>query len=81
VCSRQFDLTVKSGIIEDVKIIGGCDGNLKAVRALITGRRAQEVIPLLQGIRCERKQTSCPDQLSRALILALQEENMILRRK
>lgn len=74
VCSRQFDITLRGDLIEDVKIMGGCHGNLQAIRALIIGRPALEVIPLLEGIRCGVRPTSCPDQLAKALTMALKED-------
>ncbi|WP_040197931.1 TIGR03905 family TSCPD domain-containing protein [Candidatus Soleaferrea massiliensis] len=69
VCSREIILDVEDHIIQDVQFIGGCHGNAQGVAALCRGRRADEVISLLSGIRCGAKNTSCPAQLA----LALQE--------
>ena len=49
-----------------MKFIGGCSGNLQGISKLVEGRTAEEIVPLLKGIRC-RTNTSCPDQLSKAL--------------
>nr|WP_233452792.1 TIGR03905 family TSCPD domain-containing protein [Caproicibacter fermentans] len=56
--------------IRSVKITGGCSGNLQGICALVQGQKAEDVIRLLQGIRCGLKPTSCPDQLAKALTLA-----------
>ena len=36
--------------------------------------RAEDAIEKIAGIRCGNKATSCPDQLSKALQIALAEE-------
>jgi uncharacterized protein (TIGR03905 family) len=56
------------GNLHDVKFVGGCDGNLKAIGALVEGRPAKEVAELLKGNTCGRKPTSCADQLARAIM-------------
>ena len=67
-CSRLVEVVVSDdGVIEDIRFEGGCNGNLKGVCKLVTGRKAQEVRDMLKGITCGSKPTSCPDQLSRAL--------------
>ena len=67
VCSREMIVEAENGIITDVQVIGGCDGNLKGIAQLAKGRPAEEVIGLLKGIKCGFKPTSCPDQLALAL--------------
>ncbi len=66
-CSTKIDLEVENGIIKSVKFSGGCNGNLKGVSKLVEGRKASEVADLLRGTKCGFKNTSCPDQLARAL--------------
>lgn len=74
VCSRKMTVEVdENGIIQEVKIVGGCNGNLQGITKLVTGKKAQEVIDLLSGIKCGFKNTSCPDQLSIALKQAISE--------
>jgi len=65
-CSTSIDLEIEDGIITYCKINNGCRGNTQGVAKLATGRRADEVAAMLQGIPC-RGDTSCPDQLSRAI--------------
>lgn len=73
VCSRKIDLEIVDGVVTDLSFVGGCNGNLQGVSALVKGRKVEEVIPLLKGIDCGGKGTSCPDQLSKALEAALKE--------
>ncbi len=66
-CSREIHLDIRDGIIEKVNFIAGCSGNLQGLSALVTNRKVDEIIPLIRGIRCGERMTSCPDQLARAL--------------
>ncbi len=67
VCSQKIEIEIENGVIQDVVYTGGCNGNLKGIRALTKGMKVDDVIEKLQGIECGFKGTSCPDQLSRAL--------------
>jgi uncharacterized protein (TIGR03905 family) len=71
VCSRKIQVVVRDGVVDSVNIDGGCDGNLKAICRLVEGMRAEDAVKKLRGIRCGYKNTSCPDQLSKALTEAL----------
>ena len=67
VCSRQIDLVIEDNIIVDAKFTGGCSGNTQGVASLVIGMNVDEAIRRIKGIKCGMKDTSCPDQLSRAL--------------
>ena len=67
VCCKEIEVDVADGIIQAVKFSNGCDGNLKGMAELTKGRKAEEIIPLLSGIKCGMRGTSCPDQLAVAL--------------
>lgn len=67
VCSHKMTVSAENGIITDVQILGGCDGNLKGIVSLVKGMKLEDAIDKLSGIRCGGKDTSCPDQLSIAL--------------
>ena len=69
-CSTEVRFKLENGCLRDVRFKDGCDGNLKAVVKLVEGRPAAEVAEILKGIRCGRKSTSCPDQLSKAILQA-----------
>lgn len=67
VCSRSIDIEVENDIIVSAKYTGGCAGNTQGVAALVVGMSVDEAISRLSGIRCGFKNTSCPDQLAKAL--------------
>lgn len=73
VCSTKIDLEIEGGVVRHVHFTGGCDGNLKAVSALIEGMKVEDVQKRLSGIHCGLKSTSCADQLARGLGQALKE--------
>ena len=66
-CSTMIDVELKDGVIDSVKFTGGCNGNLQGISALVKGKKPEEAINRLKGIRCGFKPTSCPDQLAHAL--------------
>lgn len=68
VCSKRIDIEVNDGIVESVSYLGGCNGNLKGIGALVKGMKIDDVIEKLNGTKCGFKDTSCPDQLAKALI-------------
>ena len=66
-CSQRILFDVENGKVKNVQFIGGCNGNLKGIAALIEGMDVDTVISRVEGICCGMKSTSCPDQLARAL--------------
>ena len=73
-CSQMILFDVEDGKVMNVKFMGGCNGNLKGIGALVEGMEIDEVINRVEGITCGMKKTSCPDQLAQAL-KAYKEEN------
>ncbi|MBR6879863.1 MAG: TIGR03905 family TSCPD domain-containing protein [Clostridiales bacterium] len=71
VCAVQIDFELEDGKISDLKFLGGCNGNLKAIGKLVEGKDAKEVADILRGNQCGGKGTSCADQLSKAIDEAL----------
>ena len=67
-CSQRILFDVEDGVVTNLQFIGGCNGNLKGIGALVEGMKVEDVIARVEGIRCGMKQTSCPDQLAQALI-------------
>lgn len=66
-CSRQILFEVdENNKLHGVKFIGGCSGNLQGVSRLVEGKDIDEVAAILAGVKC-RNNTSCPDQLSKAI--------------
>ena len=67
-CSQLIDVTAdENNEIQQVFFLGGCNGNLQGISQLVRGQKIDDVIPRINGIRCGAKNTSCPDQLCRAL--------------
>ena len=71
-CSSQIELDLDGDVVHNVKFTGGCDGNLKAIPALVEGLTVAEVEQKIGGIRCGFKNTSCGDQLAKACRAALE---------
>ena len=67
VCSQEIVINIENGIVKELKVIGGCSGNLQGIASLVKGRTVDEVIERLNGIKCGFKPTSCPDQIAKAL--------------
>ncbi len=70
-CSRQiiFEVDEDNNLVcarTRPKFIGGCSGNLQGVARLCEGKNIDEIQALLAGVKCKNN-TSCPDQLSRAI--------------
>ena len=66
-CSQRIFFDVEDGKVKNVQFVGGCNGNLKGIAALVEGMDVADVIARVEGIRCGMKATSCPDQLANAL--------------
>jgi len=62
-----MQVSAEDGVITEVKVVGGCSGNLKGLMSLLKGMKVSEAIEKLEGIDCGGKGTSCPDQISQAL--------------
>ena len=64
-----FDID-ENTVVTNIKFIGGCNGNLKAVSKLVDGWTAQQIADKLLGNECGFKGTSCADQLAKAVLEA-----------
>ena len=67
VCSQMISFEIEDSKLSNVQFYGGCNGNLKGIGSLVEGMNIDDVIARLEGIKCGMKQTSCPDQLAKAL--------------
>ena len=66
-CSKQTNIVLSDDhTIESVEVIGGCNGNLK-------GMKAEDAIARMEGTTCGPRPTSCPDQIAKNLKKALAE--------
>lgn len=71
VCSMKIDFELDGNTVHNVSFLGGCDGNLKAIGKLVEGMDASEVVNILSGNTCGFKNTSCADQLAKAIADAM----------
>ena len=74
VCAAKIDFAVEDNIVKNVIFTGGCNGNLKAVAALVEGMSIDDIIGRVEGITCGFKQTSCCDQFAQALKQVKEEQ-------
>ena len=58
VCSRHMEIDVEGGVIQGVRIMGGCNGNLKGIASLLKGMSVEDAIARMDGIRCGMKSLS-----------------------
>ncbi len=72
VCPPEIHFRIQEEVLKEVRFVGGgCPGNAQLVGRLLQGRPVEDVPELLKEIDC-RNGTSCPDQLSRALIATME---------
>ena len=72
-CSQEIRFEIEDGKVKNVAFYGGCNGNLKGIGSLVEGMDVDEVITRIEGIHCGSKETSCPDQLAKALKAAKEQ--------
>ena len=67
-CSKVIQFDLKDNIVKNVEFLGeGCPGNLQAITKLVEGLTTEEIEEKLGGITCGLRNTSCADQLARAV--------------
>lgn len=69
-CSSQITFDLDGNIVRNVKFYGGCNGNLKGIASLVEGMTVEDISEKLSGVTCGFKNTSCPDQLAKAVVEA-----------
>lgn len=67
VCSMKIDFDINGDVISNVRFMGGCNGNLKAISKLVDGMTVDEIESKLKGNTCGPRPTSCADQLAQAV--------------
>ncbi|MBQ9162173.1 MAG: TIGR03905 family TSCPD domain-containing protein [Clostridia bacterium] len=73
VCSSKIIFNIEGNVITNVKFIGGCNGNLKAISKLVEGMTVEAIEEKLSGNTCGPRATSCADQLALAVRAAYEE--------
>ncbi|MCC8034855.1 MAG: TIGR03905 family TSCPD domain-containing protein [Rikenellaceae bacterium] len=72
VCTTLIEVEISGDTVSHVSFTHGCNGNAKAIDALVRGMKAEDVIRRLSGVECKDKGTSCADQLAVCLKKALE---------
>ena len=67
VCAQEIRFHIEGDVITNIAFSGGCNGNLKAIGKLVDGWTVSQIEEKLSGNTCGFKQTSCADQLARAV--------------
>ena len=70
-CSTKIEFDLNDNVVSNVVFTNGCNGNLKAISSLVEGLTVEQIEERCKGITCGRKDTSCSDQLARAVREAL----------
>lgn len=74
-CSSRITFDLDGDVVRNVKFTGGCNGNLKGISAIVDGMKVEDIEKRLSGITCGFKNTSCPDQLAKAVAEAYAKQN------
>ncbi|MBR3245880.1 MAG: TIGR03905 family TSCPD domain-containing protein [Parasporobacterium sp.] len=74
VCSVCVSFDLEGDKVSNVEFTGGCNGNLKAIAALVDGMTVDEIEKKLKGNLCGMKGTSCADQFAIGVREAFQKE-------
>lgn len=74
ICPMKLEFELDGDRVKNIVFTGGCNGNLKAISALVDGWTVDEITEKLAGNTCGFKSTSCADQLTIAINQALEQE-------
>ncbi len=75
VCSQMISFDINGDVISNIEFLGGCNGNLKAISKLVNGWTVDKIESYLKGNTCGYKNTSCADQLAKAVRAAYNDTN------
>ncbi len=74
-CATSIEVELDGDRVKKVRFNGGCNGNLKGISRMVEGMSVDEINEKLAGIKCGFKNTSCPDQLAKAVTEAYKQQN------
>ena len=74
VCSTLISFDLDGDVVTNIKFMGCCNGNLKAISKLVDGWTVDKIEQYLKGNTCGFRRTSCADQLATAVRKALDGE-------
>lgn len=67
VCSMEITFNIDGNVVTNIRFLGGCNGNLKAISKIVDGWTVEQIEEKLAGNICGRRPTSCADQLAIAV--------------
>lgn len=74
VCASEISFDINENVITNIKFLGGCNGNLKAIAKLCDGMTVEEIEAKLKGNSCGGRPTSCADQFALAVREAFENQ-------
>ena len=74
--AKEISFDIDGDIVSNIEFIGGCPGNTVGIAALADGMTVDKIERRLKGIVCANipTDTSCPDQLAKAVRAAYEKE-------
>ena len=73
VCARKISFVLENDKVYNIKFDGGCPGNLKMLSKILDGWDADKIIEMCSGNICGMRNTSCADQLAKAVSKAVED--------
>ncbi|HIT65528.1 MAG TPA: TIGR03905 family TSCPD domain-containing protein [Candidatus Ventrimonas merdavium] len=67
VCPTSISFDLEGNVVKNIEFVRGCNGNLKAISKLVNGMTVEQIESVLRGNTCGNRDTSCADQLARAV--------------
>ena len=67
ICSKKITVELDGDVVKKVQFEGGCNGNTQGISKLVEGMTVEQIKERLTGVKCGFKNTSCPDQLAKAV--------------
>ncbi len=77
VCAKVINFDLDGDVVTNVEFVGGCNGNLKAISKLIDGLTVDDIKKKCEGLTCGPRETSCTDQLTKALTEAVGKATLL----
>lgn len=77
VCAADMTFKVKDNTLVSYECVGGCPGNYMGIKALIEGVPLAYIINKLKDIKCGFKDTSCPQEIAKALLEFKKSNSMV----
>ena len=75
VCAQEIRFDINGDVVSNISFLGGCNGNLKAIAKLVDGWTVDQIEGKLLGNSCGWRNTSCADQLAKAVREALNNQD------